>query len=78
MRKLILTISAMALPLAACGKDESTPTDPEPTEQVIEEPVTPPEGEPAVPDPDTESGTDSGANAKEDAIEEASSSEKTQ
>jgi hypothetical protein len=54
MRKLILTISAMALPLAACGKDGSTPTDPEPTEQVIEEPVMPPEVEPPV----TEAGSE--------------------
>ncbi len=58
MRKLILTISVMALPLAACGTDESAPMDPEPTEQVIEEPVMPPEGERAVPEAGSEGETE--------------------
>ena len=40
------------------GTDESAPMDPEPTEQVIEEPVMPPEGERAVPEAGSEGETE--------------------
>lgn len=54
MRKLILTISVMVLPLAACGKEEQAPVDPDPTEQVIEEPVPTPEGDTPATEPEAE------------------------
>ena len=43
MRKLIVLVSAMALPLAACGQEQSAPPEADPAQQVIEEPAMPPE-----------------------------------
>ena len=39
MRKLILTLSIMTLPLAACGKEKTAPP-PEPEQQVSKGPIT--------------------------------------
>ncbi|VAV95652.1 hypothetical protein MNBD_ALPHA04-702 [hydrothermal vent metagenome] len=60
MRKLIVAISVMALPLAACDKQDPAPPEPEPTQQVIEEPTTPPEIDPAVPDTEAASEGETG------------------
>jgi len=45
MRKLLLTISALALPLAACSQGEEASPEPDPTVQEVEEPAMTPEGD---------------------------------
>ena len=64
MRKLVLMVSAMALPLAACGEEAATPT--EPTEPVIEEPIV---EEPLVEDPAMTSDADPAMTADDPVVE---------
>ncbi|QJB69372.1 hypothetical protein [Parasphingorhabdus halotolerans] len=70
MRKLVIALSVMALPLAACGTEEPAPPEADPMQQVIEEPAMPPE-DGVIED----SAADEGAVAEEGATEADKSSE---
>ena len=49
MRKLVLTISLMAMPLAACGQREETPSEADPVQQVTDSPAPPVVGDTPTP-----------------------------
>lgn len=63
MRKLILAISVMTMPLAACGTEETAPPEPDPTGQVIAEPAPAPDEQPAGAEPETDSATETESEA---------------
>lgn len=54
MRKILLTISALALPLAACSQGEEASPEPDPIVQEVDEPEVDPEGQ--APDGETSEG----------------------
>ena len=76
MRKTLLAISALALPLAACSQGEEASPEPDPAVQEVEEPAMTPEGEaPEGETPEAEPTEETEASTEEESASEEKASE---